>query len=1575
MKKALSDLRAAKSGLVSRSAQISVTEVPVYETISESEYLTRMAASSTDFVLSDSEFPEDRVMDPGSNRDEKNKRRRGKGRDTDKDGVGGEIDKLIMAQGTRGAMDALNGKGRKGVDSKAAVDSLLGDLLALAEQDVASVVQTSTSTAKGRKKERDSTSVFAEKYVQLPPVKNVVDSPGPASGSICKESKSSVFSPKVNEATTEMEEHTSQLVAKVPFAKSTPLLKKESIISTPVKAVEMPLIHSPLVASQEGRFASLSYDFKVAFSGEEKSDDAAAAFNLLDAAPLDQTDTIQLYWIDIYEDPVNQPGILFLFGKVLDPASKLFISCAVMIKNLERCLFILPRQQRWENPDDPSSATDIPVSIADVHEEMTEVFEKMRIDRVRMKPVKRSYAFDKLAEGVPKEGEYLKVKYGAKFPTLPLDFKGQTFSHVFGVRSTLTELLLVKRQIMGPCWLEISNLEKSKTKFSFCRVEFVLESMKHVERQKVEIVDHSGNSFEKEENVVVKHIKRLEQIVEPPNLVCMALHIQSMLQTKTHTREIVAISAVVHRGVNIDGPTPNQTKIEIFSAVRKIGADLLPVDLSAVLKKSPVGGYHTEICPTEAALLNFFMAKLMQIDPDCIICHGCHGFQFDILLNRFDALNIQNPQRIGRLSKRTLVNRVKKGGKQSMHFHSNADVAAGRILCDTEVSCKELLREKNYSLSEICRTQLNTMYREIEADKTSRYFTDAQNISVLLAECTQAAYLTMQLTFKLMILPLTKQLTEVCGNLWSRSLQSQRSERNEFLLLHKFHAKKFICPDKLTFADRKLITDKKKQVLLAGKSLPKLAKTAKKKDAGLVTSANITAPEDTELKAQLEELESELEISNEADIIGDADDGDEDDDDNAESGRKRRKPAYSGGLVLEPKRGFYDKYVLLLDFNSLYPSIIQEYNLCFTTVQHYSISKKAIPNIPSPDAEVGILPTVLKFLVERRRAIKGLLKREKDEIKQQQLEIKQKAFKLVANSMYGSLGFPTSRFCCKPIAALITAQGRDILQKTVDLIQGPLSLNVIYGDTDSVFVYTGSIDLQEVRTIGQQIKQSINKLYKLLEIELDGVFKSLLLLRKKKYAALKLVDINAIESADKALETLIETKGLDMVRRDWCQLSKDISKDVLDEILSGLPEEDVVQNIQRHLQKLGDAVRNNQIPIGKFIISKQLTKDPKDYTDAKSQPHVQVALSMIQVGKQVKSGDTVPYIVCKFMDEQQHGTIASRSHHPDTVLSSNGKILIDQEWYLSVQILPPVLRLCEPIKGTDRALLAECLGLDSKRFVASTNSLANEVLDDLHTTYRIEDDEERFKDCQPFQISCPNCGLLISLPGVLYRGLDWKKLASSHGTEVNQEQDYFSGLRCPKKGCRGFSSLPIHSSEDPTYLCKAYVTSKVLFFIRSLIQKFYTSPYVCNDLICATSTSIISLRRSTTGAQGKLAHIDPSSRPCSVTGCTGRMIPQFSAQQLDTQLHYLSCIFDIERQTKRLASELAHREKNASSSRKDRSALLQAEADKIITNIMTPMERELCVAIHAQVEKFRLTSAYNFVDLGELFGHLSFKVK
>ena len=112
----------------------------------------------------------------------------------------------------------------------------------------------------------------------------------------------------------------------------------------------------------------------------------------------------------------------------------------------------------------------------------------------------------------------------------------------------------------------------------------------------------------------------------------------------------------------------------------------------------------------------------------------------------------------------------------------------------------------------------------------------------------------------LSVIPLTKQLTNIAGNLWFRSLQNARAERNEMLLLHEFKKKKFILPDK-------------KQL------------TSKEMKCGLF--------------------------------------GDENQGDNAgKKGGKRKKAQYSGGLVIEPKAGFYDNIILLLDFNSLYPSII-----------------------------------------------------------------------------------------------------------------------------------------------------------------------------------------------------------------------------------------------------------------------------------------------------------------------------------------------------------------------------------------------------------------------------------------------------------------------------------------------------------------------------------------------------------------------------------------------------------------------------------------------------------------------------
>ena len=125
-----------------------------------------------------------------------------------------------------------------------------------------------------------------------------------------------------------------------------------------------------------------------------------------------------------------------------------------------------------------------------------------------------------------------------------------------------------------------------------------------------------------------------------------------------------------------------------------------------------------------------------------------------------------------------------------------------------------------------------------------------------------------------------------------------------------------------------------------------------------------------------------------------------------------------------------------------------------------------------------------------------------------------------------------------------------------------MGLNVIYGDTDSIMIYTGSDDWDKVQQLGKEVKKAVNKKYKLLEIEIDGVFKSMLLLKKKKYAAL-------IASKDRKtgkihLEKEIRSRS---VRRD-CGLSKEVGLFVLNHVLSGKDREGVVAAIHEELQSV-----------------------------------------------------------------------------------------------------------------------------------------------------------------------------------------------------------------------------------------------------------------------------------------------------------------------------------------------------------------------------------------------------------------------
>jgi DNA polymerase alpha subunit A len=118
---------------------------------------------------------------------------------------------------------------------------------------------------------------------------------------------------------------------------------------------------------------------------------------------LESDGSMRFFFLDAYE--VKEKGEVYLFGKVLDRASGRYISCCVLVQNMQRKLFVLPRPRKL----DGTSETDIEVEMRMVYEEVDNVRSKRGIRSFRSRTVEKKYAFE--VAGVPAESEYLEVAY------------------------------------------------------------------------------------------------------------------------------------------------------------------------------------------------------------------------------------------------------------------------------------------------------------------------------------------------------------------------------------------------------------------------------------------------------------------------------------------------------------------------------------------------------------------------------------------------------------------------------------------------------------------------------------------------------------------------------------------------------------------------------------------------------------------------------------------------------------------------------------------------------------------------------------------------------------------------------------------------------------------------------------------------------------------------------------------------------------------------------------------------------------------------------------------------------------
>ncbi len=395
--------------------------------------------------------------------------------------------------------------------------------------------------------------------------------------------------------------------------------------------------------------------------------------------------------------------------------------------------------------------------------------------------------------------------------------------------------------------------------------------------------------------------------------------------------------------------------------------------------------------------------------------------------------------------------------------------------------------------------------------------------------------------------------------------------------------------------------------------------------------------------------------------------------------KERDVEGLKGAIVLEPVVGFHnDSCIDVLDFKSLYPSLIITFNICPTTIVLDNIDVKSHESpagyrIVDEDVRKGIIPEILDQILTLRFSVKKAMKQEEDPVRKRYLNSKQMALKIMANSFYGYTGYLRARLYLLEVASSITSYGRWAITKTKKMVEEELGYKVIYGDTDSVFVKVFTQDLDEAEKLGREIGKYVSdRLPGRLVLDFEKTYKSFLILTKKRYAGWKFE-----KKGDKWVDK-IDMKGIETVRRDWCPLVTETMLEVLNIIL----KEGDIEKAKELVRQIVEKLKHGQMPIEKLTIVKGITKDPSKYDGML--PHVIVAKKMKQRNPldPPMIGDRIGYVIIK-----GNRLVSERAEDPQYVKEHG--LEVDYEYYINNQLLPPIERIFEVLGVQRTELLGE----------------------------------------------------------------------------------------------------------------------------------------------------------------------------------------------------------------------------------------------------------------------------------------------
>jgi DNA polymerase zeta len=471
-------------------------------------------------------------------------------------------------------------------------------------------------------------------------------------------------------------------------------------------------------------------------------------------------------------------------------------------------------------------------------------------------------------------------------------------------------------------------------------------------------------------------------------------------------------------------------------------------------------------------------------------------------------------------------------------------------------------------------------------------------------------------------------------------------------------------------------------------------------------------------------------------------------------------------LVMEPQSAFYSSPLLVLDFQSLYPSVMIAYNYCYSTClgrvvnwrgtnkmgfteykrregllrllkDHINIAPNGMM-YTKPEIRKSLLAKMLTEILETRVMVKSGMKEDKDDkTLQKLLHNRQLALKLLANVTYGytSASF-SGRMPCSEIADSIVQTGRETLERAIAYIHSVerWGAEVVYGDTDSLFVYLKGRTREQAFDIGAEMAKEISDMNpRPVKLKFEKVYHPCVLLAKKRYVGYK------YESRDQTVPEF-DAKGIETVRRDGTPAEQKIEE----KALRILFETADLSQVKEYFQSQCSKIMRGAVSVNDFVFAKEVKLG--SYSAKGPGP----AGAMVSTKRMLEDaraepqyGERVPYVV---VSGAPGARLIDRCVAPEDLLN-NPHASLDAEYYISKNLIPPLERIFNLVGANVRSWYDEMPKVQQVRRVENTNTTNNGGNREITTTNTNQNQNQQ-KNLEFFMssTSCTACGVKMSKP-------------------------------------------------------------------------------------------------------------------------------------------------------------------------------------------------------------------------------------